>query len=380
MSDVPMVVLLSAGASSPSAVAADIIDAVDRIVVRQEHDGASTFQLVLNADESARVEDDLPIVGGKVFAPGNRVRIGVRLGSTECWLVDGAAVYAELVYGAATGTFTYSIIGEDLSVFMRLQEKAAEWPGRSAAQIVREILANYASYGLQSSVTAPENDVTPDTSAWIRQQNGDDLSYVRALGRPYGFIFGLHCGTTTSAPTTAYWGPPPRATSNLPALRLGDGTSSDVTSISFSYDGSSAQLYAGGSRDDTAGDAALAVASSTEWSLTKLASSPSVTSTLARTRRFIDPSAAGALARSSVDGLAQASARDAARAVASIDGMEYGAVVTPASLLAVRGAGATYDGNYYVERVEHTLARGSYTQEITMSREGLGSTLTGAGR
>jgi phage protein D len=378
MSDVPMVVLLSAGASSPSAVAADVIDAVDRIVVRQEHDGPSTFQLLLNADESARVEDDLPIVGGKVFAPGNRVRIGVRLGSTECWLVDGAAVHAELVYGAGTGTFTYSVIGEDLSVFMRLQEKAAEWPGRSAAQIVREILANYASYGLQSSVTAPENDVTPEASAWIRQQNGDDLSYVRALGRPYGFIFGLHCGTTTSAPTTAYWGPPPRATSSLPALRLGDGTSSDVTSISFSYDGTAAQLYAGGSRDDTASDAALAVASSTEWSLTKLASSPSVTSTLARTRRFIDPSAAGALARSSVDGLTQTSARSAARAVAALDGMEYGAVVTPASLLAVRGAGATYDGNYYVERVEHTLARGSYKQEITMSREGLGSTLTGA--
>ncbi len=375
-----MVVLIEAGASTPSAVSADILDAVARIVVRQEHDGAATFQLVLNADETARLEDDLPIVGGKVFAPGNRVRIGVRLNSTECWLVDGAAVHAELVYGAAAGSFTYSVIGEDLSVFMRLEEKAAEWPGRSAAQIVREILANYASYGVQSSVTAPQNDVTPDASAWIRQQNDDDLSYVRALGRPYGFIFALRCGTTTSAPTTAYWGPPPRATSSLPALRLGAGTSSDVTTISFSYDGAAAELYGGGSRDDTAADTALAVSSSTEWSLTKLASSPSLTGTLARKRRFIAPAAAGALARSSVDGLAQASARAAARAVASLDGMEYGAVVTPASLLAVRGAGATYDGNYYVERVEHDLARGSYTQEITMSREGLGSTLTGAGR
>jgi hypothetical protein len=44
-------------------------------------------------------------------------------------------------------------------------------------------------------------------------------------------------------------------------------------------------------------------------------------------------------------------------------------------LVGVRGAGFAYDGNYFVRSVTHDIARGSYTQSFTLSREGTGALL-----
>ena len=40
-------------------------------------------------------------------------------------------------------------------------------------------------------------------------------------------------------------------------------------------------------------------------------------------------------------------------------------------LVGVRGAGLAYDGMYYVESVTHSLKRGEYKQNFTLSRDGL---------
>jgi hypothetical protein len=42
----------------------------------------------------------------------------------------------------------------------------------------------------------------------------------------------------------------------------------------------------------------------------------------------------------------------------------------------VRGAGHSYDGDYYVRRVRHVITSGvSYNQQFTISREGIGELL-----
>ena len=43
-------------------------------------------------------------------------------------------------------------------------------------------------------------------------------------------------------------------------------------------------------------------------------------------------------------------------------------------VVGVRGAGASYDGNYYVNSVTHNLRLGSYTQDYVLTREGIGTT------
>ena len=58
-----------------------------------------------------------------------------------------------------------------------------------------------------------------------------------------------------------------------------------------------------------------------------------------------------------------------------IDGARYGAVLRPRGLVGVRGAGWSHDGLWYVRRVVHDLAPGSYRQQFTIAREGYGSTV-----
>jgi hypothetical protein len=66
---------------------------------------------------------------------------------------------------------------------------------------------------------------------------------------------------------------------------------------------------------------------------------------------------------------------DALVAEGELDGARYGDVLRPRGLVGLRGAGWSHDGLWYVRRVDHDLARGSYRQSFTLAREGYGSTV-----
>jgi hypothetical protein len=83
-----------------------------------------------------------------------------------------------------------------------------------------------------------------------------------------------------------------------------------------------------------------------------------------------DATAAAERAGSEVD-----RAGDAVTAHGSVDGARYGDVLRPRGLVSVRGAGDSYDGTWYVQRVVHSLARGHYRQDVDLSRAGHGSTI-----
>ena len=58
----------------------------------------------------------------------------------------------------------------------------------------------------------------------------------------------------------------------------------------------------------------------------------------------------------------------------SLDVLRYGRVLKARKLVGVRGAGAAFDGLYYVKSVTHNIKRGEYKQSFTLSRNGLLST------
>jgi len=79
-------------------------------------------------------------------------------------------------------------------------------------------------------------------------------------------------------------------------------------------------------------------------------------------------------ARAALSGLAESTnAPDAVTARGTVDTARYGHALRARRLVGVRGAGLTHDGLYYVRRVSHSLAPGSYTQSFELSREGTGS-------
>jgi hypothetical protein len=74
-------------------------------------------------------------------------------------------------------------------------------------------------------------------------------------------------------------------------------------------------------------------------------------------------------------GLAKAAkSADGVTANGSLDVLRYGRVLKARKLVGVRGAGAAFDGLYYVKSVTHNIKRGEYKQSFTLSRNGLLST------
>jgi len=66
---------------------------------------------------------------------------------------------------------------------------------------------------------------------------------------------------------------------------------------------------------------------------------------------------------------------DAVTASGEVDAVRYGRALRSRQLVGVRGAGQSYDGNYYVQQVSHRIKRGEYKQSFSLRREGRGALL-----
>jgi hypothetical protein len=68
-------------------------------------------------------------------------------------------------------------------------------------------------------------------------------------------------------------------------------------------------------------------------------------------------------------GLAQAAqSADAISGSGTLDILRYGRILQARQLVAVRGAGLTYDGLYFVQSVTHAIKRGEYKQNFRLTR------------
>ncbi len=72
--------------------------------------------------------------------------------------------------------------------------------------------------------------------------------------------------------------------------------------------------------------------------------------------------------------IALAKASDAANVISgqgSLDVLRYGSILNARTIVQVQGAGITYDGDYFVDSVTHTIKPGSYKQSFTLLRNAL---------
>jgi hypothetical protein len=71
-------------------------------------------------------------------------------------------------------------------------------------------------------------------------------------------------------------------------------------------------------------------------------------------------------------GLAEAArSADAVTGTGSLNVLRYGHVLKARALVGVRGAGLAFDGLFFVKQVKHKIERGKYTQDFTITRNGL---------
>jgi hypothetical protein len=70
---------------------------------------------------------------------------------------------------------------------------------------------------------------------------------------------------------------------------------------------------------------------------------------------------------------AMAGSSDAVTGSGQLDVLRYGRLLKPRQLVAVRGAGESFNGRYFVKSVTHNIQRGSYTQSFSLARGGVKS-------
>jgi hypothetical protein len=170
---------------------------------------------------------------------------------------------------------------------------------------------------------------------------------------------------------TAYWGPQSRIGVPQSALTLGSGPSANLKSLSFSQD-ALAPVSTSGTFVEPITKTAIPIPQLPSLRIPPLALSP--TQAMRKTlMRDTSNQNAGQAATSVL--AAATNSPDSVKGDGEIDSVRYGKVLRARKLVGVRGAGLSYDGNYYVERVTHTITLGDYKQRFTVTREGTGALL-----
>ncbi|SOD63449.1 hypothetical protein SAMN06297387_110181 [Streptomyces zhaozhouensis] len=325
----------------------------------------SGFQLAFDLSKNGALSRRLLPEG--FFDPKTRVVVTASVKGTPRVLLDGLIVRQEVGSSNRPGQSTLTLTGEDLTLLMDLEERTDRFPNLAPSQRVSRILAQYAEYGIASDVYREHIPQPPRQELRVDYQTGTDLQYVTELAQANGFTFYLDPGPAPGR-STAYWGPEKRLGQRQHALNVNMDANSTVDQLTFAYDG-------------TAREEPQARVQDPATRRSRLLAQPDIDPLRPPLGRRASP----ALRRNRLTGtakkdVAQAEAEALARAAVSADVISgsgsldvhrHGYLLRPRELVGVRGAGATYDGDYYVKSVTHNLAPGSFRQNFTLSREGL---------
>jgi hypothetical protein len=206
----------------------------------------------------------------------------------------------------------------------------------------------------------------------IPRHQGTDLAYVTALAEAVGHVFYLDPGPLPGM-SKAYWGPEIRVGTPQPAINVGlDAAHDNGTSLSFSFDKERKETPVVYVQEPTSkAPIPIPIPDITPLSppLGLVPPLPPRITNLTDTAR-LNPLAAA------MRGIAYASTHsDSVFGTGTLDVARYGRVLRSRRLVGVRGAGDAFDGLYYVTRVTHEIARGSYTQSFGLARNALLSTV-----
>lgn len=363
------------GRTVPLPATASLVDALERAEVEHNDQGSSALQLTFRVGQSGAL--GLPaytLLEDPRLAPGSRVILTVAVGAVPAVLFDGIVTNAEFNPGQQPGTSTLTLTGEDVSVMMGLEEKSVEHPAMPDPIIVMTILASYAQYGVIPVVIPPTTLDVPLPTDRIPVQQGTDLDYIRSLATEHGHVFYIKPGPAPGT-NTAYWGPPETLGVPQPALSVNMGPFTNVDTFNARADGLSQTLVSGRIQDrDTNQGMPVTTVSSTR---VPLSASPALTTNraLVRTRLLRESGLNSSQAMGRAQALVDAAADRAVTATGTLDASRYGNLLQPRKLVGVRGAGLPYDGHWYVSTVRHVLQKGSYKQNFTLRRDGLGALL-----
>ncbi|UQX88113.1 hypothetical protein M6D93_17730 [Jatrophihabitans telluris] len=341
-----------------------LMDALQSVQVTTAAGQRSGFQLSFAVSKKSLINRVLLPSG--LLDPPARIIVVALVGGLPQVLMDGVITRHDLSPSDTPAQSSLTVTGEDLTVLMDMADVRECYPAMPLNLRVLRILLKYAQYGIIPAPVPPVIFSVKTPLQEIPIQSGTDLDYIKALATEAGYSFYLIPGPVPGI-STAYWGPEIRAGLLQPALTIDTDSSTDIESISFSFDGLSRTQYTIGITEPTTKLSFSVPIPDVSLLRPPLAARPAVT-----LRQKPLPNQAG---REVTDilltGLGKtAQSSDAVTAQGKLDVLRYGHVLNARSLVGVRGAGLAYDGMWYVNSVTHDLKRGEYKQSFTLSRDG----------
>jgi hypothetical protein len=353
------------GANVPRPAPFEVMDSFVSLEVRNGDLERDVFEMELSLGKQPMLDYGLLLNG--YFDPPNRMIIAVLLGVLPEVLIDGVITSHQVMPSNTPGESTLRITGEDISLRLDLDTVSETHPNQSDSIIVSKLLANYLKFGILPNVT-PTMDV-PIYLNRVPSQQESDLAYIRRLAQRNGFVFYIE-PLPLPGTSQAYWGLDNRLGVPQPALSINLGPQTNLDQpINFHF--------------NALGPVAPRVTilePITKTAITIPAPSglrpPLALRPAASLRSFISRDSANLdLGQGLLRALSSSNdSSDAVTANGEIDAVRYGQVLRSRRLVGVRGAGTSYNGNYYVKQVTHRIRRGEYKQSFTLAREGHGPT------
>jgi hypothetical protein len=362
---------LMIGPAVPVPVSQDVLSALVSVEVTSHAESASGFQLRFSLSKNSPLYTVFLLAGGASI-PLMRVVIVVTISGMPQVLVDGVMTNHQVTPGSGSQNPVLTITGEDLTRVMDyIDFSGIPYPAMPREARVALILAKYAIFGVIPLVIPSILIDVPIPVQSIPAQQGKDLAYIRQLADEVGYVFYIEPGPAPGS-SVAYWGPEIKTTVPQPALNTDMDAQTNVESISFSYNADAARLPIVYIQDpNTKVILPIPIPNITPLNppLGLIPPIPKDISPIKETAKYSP-------VRAALIGLAKAArSADVVTAEGKLDTLRYGQVLKARRLVGVRGAGAPFDGLYYVTKVTHSLKRGEYKQSFSLGRNGLVSTL-----
>lgn len=362
---------LLVGPAVPVPAPRSVVDALESATVTADVDRRSGFQLTFALSNRSPLQSMFLLAGGSVPRMIRVVLVATVAGTPEV-LIDGVMTDHQVTPGE-NGRSQLVVTGEDLTRLMDYQDLSGlPYPAMPTAARVALILAKYMVYGIVPLVIPTFLTDVESPTHFIPLHQGTDLAYVQAMARQVGFTFYVEPGPVPLA-NKAYWGPEVKSGPPQPSLRINMDAHTNCDALRFQFNGESReQPYI--TIHEPITKLPIPIPIPTEIGVLNpplggVAPLPKAYVKVADTSQLT-------LTKALLRGLAAASrSSEAVTADGTLDVARYGRVLKARRLVGVCGAGAAFDGVYFVRRVVHQLRRGQYKQEFQLSRNGLLSTV-----
>lgn len=363
---------LMVGPAIPLPVPAEIIEALVSVEVTQRDVGPSAFTLQFTMSNVSILPTLFMLSGGSPF-PIIRVVLSATLNGSVTVLADGVVTQVQVLPGSDAAHSVLQVTGEDLTKLMdKLDLTGLPFPAMPAEAAVALVLAKYAVLGVVPLIVPSIMLDVPIPTAKIPAQQGTDLKYVTALAAKVGYVFYVEPGPVPGT-STAYWGPRIKVGAPQPALNLDLDAFTNTARITFTYQPQKATMpivFIQNEQTHIPLPIPIPPITALNPPLGLVNLPPSNTMPLKETVKYTP-------AQAILTGIAAAAnTADTVEGKGSLDVLRYGRILTPRSLVGVRGAGLAFDGLYYVPEVKHSIKPGQFMQSFTLSRNGLISTVS----